>query len=140
MQCAWRLLLLLLLLFSFAGGQELMLSSHSVRRAAWCSCAFSFRILGLMQAERLSSAAYWTTWADAVFALQQRCTEAFARCLQGFRFGKQAAAPSLQVAAAACKQVGGDGWTQRPDSEACLQSAASQAARGQPDAWANMGE
>ena len=67
--------------------------------------------LGLMHAERLSPAAYWAAWADALPVLQQRCPEAAARCRQG--------------------------WTQRPDWEACLHSAPSQAARGEPGIWAN---
>ena len=57
--------------------------------------------LGLMHAERLSPAAYWAAWADALPVLQQRCPEAAARCLQELRSGNQAAAPSLQAAAAA---------------------------------------
>ena len=93
--------------------------------------------LGLMHAERLSPAAYWAAWADALPVLQQRCPEAAARCLQELRSGNQAAAPSLQAAAAAGEHLDSQGWTQRPDWEACLHSAPSHAARGEPGIWAN---
>ena len=65
--------------------------------------------LGLMHAERLSPAAYWAAWADALPVLQQRCPEAAARCLQELRSGNQAAAPSLQAAAAAGEHLDSQG-------------------------------
>ena len=70
--------------------------------------------LGLMHAERLSPAAYWAAWADALPVLQQRCAEAVERCLQELQAGSQAAAPSLQAAAAAGVHLEGHGWDQRP--------------------------
>ena len=57
--------------------------------------------LGLLHAERISPAAYGAAWADALPVLQQRCPEAVERCLQELEAGNQAAAPSLQAAAAA---------------------------------------
>ena len=57
--------------------------------------------LGLMHAERLSPAAYWAAWADALPVLQQPCPRRRERCLQELQAGSQAAAPSLQAAAAA---------------------------------------
>ena len=47
-----------------------------------------------MHAERLSPAAYWAAWADALPVLQQRCPEAVERCLQELKAGSKAAAPS----------------------------------------------
>ena len=88
-------------------------------------------------AESLSPAAYWAAWADALPVLQQRCPEAVERCLQELQAGSQAAAPSLQAAAAAGVHLEGHGWDQRPGWEACLRTAAPQAARSEPGVWAN---
>ena len=45
--------------------------------------------------------------------------------------------PSLQAAAAAGVHLEGHGWDQRPGWEACLRTAAPQAARSEPGVWAN---
>ena len=93
-----------------------------------CDIAFlpaSLGGLGLMHAERLSPAAYWAAWADASPMLQQRCPR---------RRGlpSRSRAPSLQAAAAAGVHLEGQGWGQRPGWEACLRTAAPQAARSEP--------
>ena len=59
------------------------------------------------------------------------------RCVQELQAGSQAAAPSLQAAAAAGVHLEGHGWDQRPGWEACLRTAAPQAARSEPGGWAN---
>ena len=90
-----------------------------------------------MHAERLSPAAYWAALVDALPALQHCCPDAAQRCLQELQSGSQAAAPSLQAAAAAGIHLDGHGWTEQPDWEACLQPVPSQAAPREPVVWAH---
>ena len=70
--------------------------------------------LGLRNAERMSPAAYWGAWADALGVMQQKCPEVTERILQELERGDDARAQSLREAAAAAAYLDASGWTSRP--------------------------
>ena len=70
--------------------------------------------LGLLRATRVSPAAYWAAWADALPVMRQRRPEAAARCARELSVGDEAAAPSLRAAALAGEALDGAGWAGRP--------------------------
>ena len=85
--------------------------------------------LGLFAAERVSPAAYWAAWADALPVLRQRYPEAAARLVQELE--GEPAAPCLRAAAEAARQVTAEGWTSRPEWAACARGADAPAAEGE---------
>ena len=85
--------------------------------------------LGLFAAERVSPAAYWAAWADALPVLRQRYPEAAARLVQELE--GEPAAPYLRAAAEAARQVTAEGWTSRPEWASCARGADAPAAEGE---------
>ena len=85
--------------------------------------------LGLLAAERVSPAAYWAAWADALPVLCQRYPDAAARLVQELE--GEPAAPCLRAAAEAARQLAAEGWTSRPEWASCARGADAPAAEGE---------
>ena len=85
--------------------------------------------LGLLAAERVSPAAYWAAWADALPVLRQRYPDAAARLVQELE--GEPAAPCLRAAAEAARQLAAEGWTSRPEWASCARGADAPAAEGE---------
>ena len=85
--------------------------------------------LGLLAAERVSPAAYWAAWADALPVLCQRYPDAAARLVQELE--GEPAAPCLRAAAEAARQLAAEGWTSRPEWASCARGADAPAAESE---------
>eukprot|EP00439_Symbiodinium_sp_Y106_P004193 s7165_g1.t1 len=85
--------------------------------------------LGLLAAERVSPAAYWAAWADALPVLRQRYPDAAARLVQEPE--GEPAAPCLRAAAEAARQLAEEGWTSRTEWASCARGADAPAAEGE---------
>ena len=82
-----------------------------------------------MAAERVSPAAYWAAWADALPVLRQRYPDAAARLVQELE--GEPAAPCLRAAAEAARQLAEEGWTSRTEWASCARGADAPAAEGE---------
>ena len=114
-----------------AANNAKLMPSWSGRAAAawWCSgCARALAFLppsqgglSLLAAERISPAACWAAWADALPVLRQRYPEAADRLLHDLTEARDP--PCLQAAAAAAVRLDEAGWADRPGWEACAGGA-----------------
>ena len=89
----------------------------------------SFGGLGLLSAERVSPAAYWAAWADALPVLRARYPEVadgLVHELEG-----EPARPCLRAAALAAHRLAEAGWEARPDWDACARGAGRPAVDGE---------
>ena len=104
---------------------------HDIAQAAQpTSCrTLAVTTLGLFAAGRVSPAAYWAAWADALPVLRQRYPEAAARLVQELE--GEPAAPCLRAAAEAARQITAEGWTSRPEWASCARGADAPAAEGE---------
>ena len=91
----------------------------------------SFGGLGLFSAERVSSAAYWAAWADALPVLRARYPEVADGLVHDNELEGEPARPCLRAAALAAHRLAEAGWEARPDWDACARGAGRPAVDGE---------
>ena len=89
----------------------------------------SFGGLGLLSTERVSSAAYWAAWADALPVLRARYPEVADGLVHGLE--GEPTRPCLRAAALAAHRLAEAGWEARPDWDACARGAGRPAVDGE---------
>ncbi|CAE7943931.1 unnamed protein product [Symbiodinium sp. KB8] len=84
---------------------------------------------GLLSAERVSFAAYWAAWADALPVLRARYPEVADGLVH--ELDGEPAQPCLRAAALAAHRLAEAGWEARPDWDACARGAGRPAVDGE---------